>query len=350
MEWNPILSAAVYSMLIIGSVSLYKYTIVPQINEHSARNISIALIIGMVIAIAVAIILIPPLSIRVDRWSATSYFLDALFHGTYPYGVHTHTFDTNYPSPFPLWHYLHIPFWLIGDVGWQQVFFLLLFLGAVWYYYRSWLTLLTIILLLCLSPAYWWEVATRSDGVSNILFAITCILFIQRKPIEMVNRWWLLALIAGCIASTRFTAVIPLSLFLFRPWLDADMKRKIGFLSISIAVTILFILPYVFWDTTNWIFFDYNPFITQTQQGYRWIFVFMVIIAIVIAYKKQTFYYYLSTTSAFLFTFMLASLLSRAWTHHATLFDCCDISYMTLSLPFVILALVDNGKKGFSNP
>lgn len=344
MGLNPIVCAIVYGVLVMGCAILYHRFVAPRLSEKAARNISILLVISIITLIALAIIFIPPLSIRVDRWSATSYFLDALSQGVYPYGVHTHVCDTNYPSPFPLWQYLNLPFWAIGDVGWQQAFFLLLFLAAIWYYYRSWQTLLLVVLLICLSPAYWWEVATRSDGVSNVWFVLACILFIERKPIEMDHQWWLLALISGCIASTRLSAVIPLALYLFRPWLDTDWKKKIGFISIALGVVIVFLLPYIFWDTTNWIFFEHNPFITQTIQGNIWILLVMVLIAMVIAYKKQTFYYYVSTTSAFIFAFMLISQLGRMWSQEvpATLFDaCCDISYMTLSLPFAIIALVD---------
>lgn len=343
MDWNPIVCSIIYTILVIGLAIFYQRFIVPRMSEHTARNISIAIIIGFVFLIALAIIFIPPLSIRVDRWSATSYFLDALFQGDYPYGVLTHTNNNNFPSPFPLWHYLHIPFWLIGDVGWQNVFFFLLFICSVYYYFRSWRITLFVLILLMMSPAYWWELLTRSDGVSNILLAFFCILFIQRKQIEMDSKWWLLAIISGCIASTRLTAVIPFALFLFRPWWDTDWRKKIGFIGIAIAVVILFFLPYVFWDTTNWIFFERNPFITQTLQGNKWIFLVMVIIAIAIAYNKQSFYYYVSTTSAFLFTFMLVSLLCRMWIYQASLFSpYCDISYLTLSLPFAIIALADN--------
>ena len=71
----------------------------------------------------------------------------------------------------------------------------------------------------------------------------------------------------------------------------------------------------------------------------------MIIAAITIAYKKQTFNYYINTTSAYMFAFMLASELGMLWAQEtpATFFDtCCDISYFTLSLPFAIVALVIN--------
>ena len=340
--YNPFVSSILYGITVIGVIMLYKHLITPRLNERKACYISITILTGIVTCIALAILLIDPLTIRVDRWSATSYFLDALFQGIYPYSVHTHVCDTNYPSPFPFWHYLNIPFWLLGDVGWIQVFSLLLFIFAIWYYYRSWHIILNVLLLFCLSPAYWWEIATRSDGVSNILFMLSCIMFIQRKPIEMSHQWWLLAIIAGCIASTRLSSVIPLALYLFRPWFDVDWKRKTGFICIALAIVLFFFAPYILWDTTNWVFFERNPFITQSRQGNSWILLCMVIVAICIAYKKQTFYYYVSTTSVFMFAFMFFSQLAGLVLSEAPfsfIDDRCDISYFTLSLPFAILSL-----------
>lgn len=344
--FNPLISSILYGIAVISAAALYKFLITPKINEQKARYISITILLVIVTCISLSILLIDPLTIRVDRWSATSYFLDALFHGVYPYSVHTHVCDTNYPSPFPLWHYLNIPFWLLGDVGWIQVFCLLLFIFAVRYYFNSWCIVLKVLLLFSLSPAYWWEIATRSDGVSNILFMLSCIMFIQRKPIEMSHQWWLLAIIAGCIASTRLSSVIPLALYLFRPWFDVDWKRKTGFICIALAIVLFFFAPYILWDTTNWVFFERNPFITQSKQGNSWILLCMVIVAICIAYKKQTFYYYVSTTSAFMFAFMLISqigILLFPTANAVSLNDIYfDISYLTLSLPFTIIALVSS--------
>ena len=340
---NSVVCAIVYGVLVCCFAFLYQRIIVSRLSVRIARNTSIFLLIGIIVLIALAIIFIPPLSIRVDRWSATSYFLDALFHGIYPYSVHTHVCDTNYPSPFPLWHYLHIPFWLVGDVGWQQGFFLLLFLGAVWYYFRSWHTLLTIILLLCLSPAYWWEIATRSDGVSNAFFAASCILFIERKQLHIQNQWWKLAIIAGCIASTRLSAVIPLALYLFQPWLKANWKDRLVFIGIVLCVVGFFFIPYIFWDIENWVFFQRNPFITQALLGNKWLLMPMIGIAAIIAYKKKTFYYFTSTTSLYMFAFMLVCqfcILILPNESPLSLNDIYyDISYLTLAIPYTILTL-----------
>lgn len=344
---SPILATIVYSIFFIGCVYLYKHAIKKNISEVLAGVFSIIITVGIICFIVCAIIFISPYSIQVDRWSATSFFIEALLNGEYPYGVHTHISENNFPSPFPFWHYINIPFWLMGDVGWIQLFFLLFFLASMYVYFRSWHAVLGSLLLLCISPAYWWELVTRSDGLSNAILVCSSLLLIERYNIKMKDKWWFMAIITGCLASTRLSAIIPMALYLFKPWLDANWKVKIGFVGIVFAIIFAFFAPYIFWDTETWIFFQRNPFMSQTSPGSPWILGVMVFIALIIAYKKQTFYYYLSTTSIFIFTFMLVSqigviLLSPT---PVTLFDsCCDISYFTLALPYVILALVLHDK------
>lgn len=340
---NSILCTILYGILSTGLIWLYRAKIQILITERLACIFSILLTTCIIGITSCFIFLIDPYTIQVDRWSATTFFLDALRAGVYPYGVHTHISETNFPSPFPLWLYLNIPFWLIGDVGWMQEFALIVFLGGVWYYFRSWRILLHVAILFAISPAYWWELVVRSDGVSNMLIVCALILYIQRKPIEMENRWWLLALMAGCVASTRLSSVIPMALYLFKPWLDASWKQKIGFIGIAVFVVLIFFAPYIFWDTETWIFFQRNPFITQTLQGNTLVLGIMILIALAIADKKHSFHYYTSTTSAFIFIFILASQLYVLWTTREYTFSnsALDISYFTLAMPFTIISHVN---------
>ena len=340
---HPVWCGILYGLVTTGLFWLYREKIRIYITERMARNLSVVIIAGWVVLVGLSVFLIDPMSIQVDRWSATTYFLDALFQGIYPYGVHTHVSEFHFASPFPLWHYLNIPFWLMGDVGWLQAFCLLVFAGSLYYYFRSWNVLLSALLILCISPAYWWEIATRSDGLSNAFLVCSVILFIHRYPIKMEDKWWLLAIISGCVASTRLSAIIPMALYLFRPWLETNWKKKTGFIGIALAVVLFFFMPYVLWDTTDWVFFHRNPFMSQTSPGNPWILGVMVLVAMGVAYPKMTFRRYAAITALFLFAFMLFTQLGVIWRMEepVTLFSThCDISYFTLSLPYIIVALV----------
>ena len=120
--YNPMMGMAAF--LLLCTVSIKAYHLFFKGKERLSKYTIVVLFISACILIALLLYLIDPLTVRVDRWSATSYFLDGLFRGEYPYGIHTHVCETNYPSPSPLWFYLNIPFWLMGDVGFQLFFFL----------------------------------------------------------------------------------------------------------------------------------------------------------------------------------------------------------------------------------
>jgi hypothetical protein len=69
----------------------------------------------------------------------------------------------------------------------------------------------------------------------------------------------------------------------------------------------------------------------------------MVLVAMGVAYPKMTFRRYAAITAIFLFAFMLFTQLGVIWRMEepVTLFSThCDISYFTLSLPYIIVALV----------
>ena len=108
--FNPYLCTIAYLFFLTIIVSTIR-----RISHINYKYATIILLLCICILITIILIKVSPLSINVDRWSATTYFLDALFSGIYPYGVVTHV--GNYSSPFPLWHYLNIPFWILKDVG-----------------------------------------------------------------------------------------------------------------------------------------------------------------------------------------------------------------------------------------
>ena len=292
----------------------------------------------MLAGIVAAILLVDPLSVRVDRWSATSYFIDALFRGEYPYGVHTHVSETHFPSPLPFWHYLNIPFRLMGDVGWQLVFFLLLTLASFRWFTGSWSKTFMFALVLALSPAYWWEVAVRSDGLNNMLLVFCFLLLMEKQKIDFGNRWWLLALLCGLIASTRLSALIPVAVYLFRPYVKAEWWKMVAFPLIVIAVVFLMFAPYIFWDTESWIFFSRNPFMSQTETGSIWVLVGFMLFGVAAAFAWRSFGQYMNLTGWFIFLFMGVSIIV-AWRMACSDIawrDCaaCDISYLTLAMPF----------------
>ena len=370
--FNPILCLFAYIVIVVALLKLSSILwktgkkLLPP-SSFLPPPSSLLLIITTV-AIAALLIIIDPMSVRVDRWSATTYFLDALFSGQYPYGVHTHVSTTNFPSPFPLWHYLNIPFWLIGDVGIGLIAVLWLTLFSIKYF--SPLSsgesqgVGLFLLFLVLSPAYWWEVAVRSDGLSNALLVFCVILWLEHKRYSFTNRWILTAILCGLIASTRLSAMIPIGLYLMISYFKSDLRTKTLAPLIVFGIVFLMFLPYIFWDTETWVFFSRNPFMSQTSTGNIYTLSLMAVIAVVgvvVLVERgewreereernvERFWLFNIFTAVYLFVFFLLALCYNHFTFNVSTpiwSDAdFDISYLTLALPYCIFSMCKFGVK-----
>ena len=341
---SPLLSGLVYIVFVLGLFFLFT-RLRNRFSEQTFKVFSWIMIAGAFFAIGLALWKIDPLSVRVDRWSATSYFLDALFDGRYPYGVHTHVPPTthSYPSPFPFWQYVNIPFWLMGDVGYGLFFFLLLPFLTIKWFTNSYKSTFLFFLLLFLSPAYWWEVAVRSDGLSNATLIFCLILYLEKKRITFSTHFWALVLLCGCVAATRLSAVIPLALYLLLPYTrQSSVGRLILFPIGVLLVAGCFFLPYIFWDTETWIFFSRNPFMEQMRQGNSLVTLTILLLGIGMALRSKTFMQRIRTISWIVFLFILLTQIVRFAGDGIPGFlfnDDCDISYFTLAFPYCLFSL-----------
>jgi len=331
-----------YSIIIILSVYIYCSTAY-KITEKLFRIVFWAFMCLIGLAIIILLIKIDPYSVRVDRWSAVSFFLDYLFHGKYPYSAHTHVSVSNFASPFPVWHILNIPFYLLGDVGIGLIFFLLLTAVSVQFFFTSYRKSFFFLFLLFLSPAYWWEVAVRSDSLSNALLVFTFILWFERKKYSISTNFWLTVIACGLIASTRLTAILPIAVYFFRPFLQLSLKHKLIFIVSTLGVTIVTFTPFIFWDTTNWIFFHRNPFMSQTSVGNPYLLFAMLLLGCLIAIRIKTFSQLFNSVAIFIFIFVLSSQVSLILTRgiQGSIFtdSLYDVSYFTLILPYTLAAI-----------
>lgn len=282
---------------------------------------------------------IDPMTLQVDRWSAIHNFLYNLFHGIYPYAAQTHL--GGYGSPFPVWQIIHIPFYLLGNVGLSFFVFLWLFLIVV-AYYDSPKTAFICLLLIAFSPAAAYEVAVRSDLLTNFLGICTLCKWLQHKQIKLNNHVLLLGIIAGLCASTRLATLIPLGLLYGYSFLQIGWRKQCCFILTTLATFIVTFLPFLVWDFDQLLFFRYNPFVLQTRQGSPVILLLFATIAVGWAiYKKDHLQHFslhagglLSLLVVITFTYnMLSSgdynLFSSAY----------DITYFNMAMPFYIYTI-----------
>jgi len=338
--FSPIAIFVVYLLVIITSIYLFKKfsSFLSEITYKRLTWFALTLVIA---CIGFLIYKIDPLSVRVDRWSAVSYFLDALFQSKYPYAAHTHVSTTNFPSPFPIWYVINLPFYLLGDMGYGLIFFLFLYLYAIKMVFNSYKYVFMSILLLVLSPAYWWEVLVRSDSLSNGILVFAILLLIYKKKFTIEKQFILMIVLCGIIACTRLSAVIPVVLFLFRPYIGLNLKMKILFPIGIIVFMLLCFAPFIFWDTNTWVFFERNPFMSQTSVGNVYILIAMVALGIYVSFRWKNLIDFNYFTAIFIFIFISLSQLSLIFNNPEsfsfTTDSNVDISYFTLSLPYLIV-------------
>ncbi|MDP4237928.1 MAG: hypothetical protein Q8904_00465 [Bacteroidota bacterium] len=342
---DPLVSLSIYIVSILIALFSF-YSLADKISEKTYKVTYWSILIVMVLIIIGALVFIDPYSIRVDRWSALSFFWDNFLQGKYPYSAHTHVSLTNYPSPFPLWHAINFPFYLMGDVGIGLIFFLILTVYFVRYFFSSYRKSILFIIMLCFSPAYWWEVAVRSDALNNAFLVFILILWLTKSGRSISNSFFLIAIVCGLISSTRLTAIIPLALYFFKPYLQLPCKQKIVFLTVVLATFSLVFSPFVFWDTNTWIFFTRNPFMSQADKGNIYIFISMIILGCIMALQWKNIQQFFNITSLFIFIFMLLSQIGLIYADGAknNLFSdyICDISYFSLLLPYCLVSLENN--------
>jgi hypothetical protein len=292
------------------------------------------------IGILLFLYLINPYTIQVDRWSAIQAFLQYLFSGKYPYAAISHL--GNYPSPFPVWQFFHIPFYLLGDIGYGMLFsFILLALSLVWGIKQKGKALRYITLLL-ISPAFWYEVTVRSDMMYNAIIVFLFVCWLYKKKITIQSNTIFVGIFCGLLLSTRFFVIIPLFLYFFNNYCKADIKHKFIFPLIIIGTFLLTIIPFAIWNFNAFFFFHYNPFILQSRQGSPMEMLLLVAILIPLSLKWKTINDYMAYSSILLFSTVAIAFLYRMVTDHlaSSLFSrLYDISYFNMSLPFIIATL-----------
>lgn len=305
---------------------------------------------GIILLIIVLLLhFINPLSVHVDRWSAIHFFIKNLLSGQYPYLAHSHL--GNFSSPFPVWECFHIPFYLLGDVGYGMLFsFIVLSILLVWIL-DSYRKAFIYLILLFISPAFWYEVAVRSDLFYNLLLCFLAIGIIEKKQYSIQKNLLGLGVLCGLFLSTRIAVIIPFIMFLFQNYIKASLSSKILFPIIVLSTFALTILPFAIWNFNALFFFKYNPFILQFRQGSPFEMIIIWSIIIVLSLKWKTITTCFSYTAVGLILTVFLSILFRMIQNHfieGLFSDAYDITYFNMALPFILYTLAQDQSDSFS--
>ncbi|MCQ2323822.1 MAG: hypothetical protein MJZ53_03090 [Paludibacteraceae bacterium] len=337
----PLLTTFGYWIILTAGVSILHILL-----RHSKHILGLIWSLGFFSLIGGIIMQssIDPYSLQVDRWSAIHNWIVTLFQGTYPYSAQTHL--QGYGSPFPIWQILHIPFYGLGNVALSTFAICILWVILLVQTVSSRAALIGLAGLI-MSPAFWYEVSVRSDIFANLLLVACICQWLIYKRVHLNDYICVLGLVTGLVLSTRLLAVIPIAVLYGYDFLRLNWRKQLVFIGIVCLTFVLTFLPFVLWEGSTLLFFQYSPFVLQTRQGTPLIFLIWAIIAISwILYFKPTGARIFFSTSILLFILVSFACAHQIWaTSFMEIFtnSTFDLTYFSTILPFLIITLAESG-------
>jgi hypothetical protein len=339
LQISPFLGVGVYLSIVFLIFSLIKY--INILSKNQLRLLFYTSITFILISAITLIYSINPYTINVDRWSAIHNFIKLLFDGQYPYLAKTHL--GGYGSPFPIWQYIHIPFYLLGNVSLGMVFSLILLTYILSKYTNDYKTAILFVLLILISPAFWYEVSVRSDLFYNLLLCLLMLIVWNEKKLQISKHPILLGIICGLFISTRLSVFFPFYIFLFKDFWNCSNNTKFQFIFSSLVSFFLSFLPLLLWDSNALLTFKYNPFVLQTRQGSIFEIVIMLIITLIQSFLWNSDFikcnHYISISLTFLVVITFSHNMYLDNFSQNLFSNKYDITYFNMALPFCIYAI-----------
>lgn len=343
LGYNPVITTILYCLFT--AIVIFFISKASRLENQNSKILFFTSIFSVICIIAILHSIINPFNLQVDRWSAIHNFLQNLFNGVYPYAAHTHL--GGYGSPFPAWQVFHIPFYFLGNVGLGMLFSVILLSVFLIWHFNSYKKALFYIILLAISPAFWYEVAVRSDLIYNFMLCLISIGFVYKKKYTIQNQAFSIGVLCGLFLSTRLTVIIPFAIFLLPSFFKAKLEQKIIFIFTSLIIFVLTFLPFIFWNFKSLFFFEFNPFILQTRQGTSLeILILLLLVLYFSKLWKNNFKLCCSYISITFIIFIALTFTHRMLTDNFAngLFSSSyDITYFNMALPFIIFSISDNG-------
>lgn len=338
----PFASVITVAALYLVFYLYYAYYIVEKlrITDKCSRYINYAVLAMLAVIVIVSDIVVNKYALNVDRWSALTNTISNLMSGTYPYYAVTHS--GNHCSTMPAWMFFHIPFYLIGKIGFSIIVCLLAFSYAVKKSYGS-SVLCKILFLLLLCPSFWYEIITVSDLQSNLFLVAAFVCYIVNHIEKLREKVVCVSIITGLFLSTRLTVCFPLFFALFPFWWSLGLRSKLLCLLTILATYGLLIVPFVFWHGDMSCFMESNPYQIQLIQYDLPSIILIVIVSVCllcIVWRRRVLVYAASAISLFVFILsVFASQFVKSGFTDNLLSYHYDITYLAQAIPFALLAV-----------
>lgn len=315
----------------------------PWLARHVSRhtNATFYLLTGLFCIAALTLqYYLAPLQNNVDRWLAIEYPLRDLFDGKFQYLDNTHLVDKD--SPFPIWMVVHIPFYLIGNVGLLVIFSAILFLMSIKHIYGNKSGIVAAIMTIS-CVCVWHEVAIRSDFIANFFLLATFINYAIHYSWNLDKKGIFTSVCCGLWLSSRLSVIFPLFIMLFPSFIKIKMKKKLTVILLSVTTLAITFVPVVLLDADS-LFDTFNKqFSVQTNQSSLIDAMLFVIISITMALTWRS-----SRSRLFAYSAVMLILIPVV-TYTHSMYTCnkwlglyysiYDISYIDAAIPFCIMVI-----------
>ncbi|WP_336690193.1 MULTISPECIES: hypothetical protein [unclassified Chryseobacterium] len=282
-------------------------------------------------------------TLNVDRWSAMEVGIKAVFSGQYPYNIPDHMGRES--SNLPVLIVFGMPFYLLfGSVGYLQSFSFLLFAYLVFKIFNNYRQRLAVLVLLFLSPSYLWEIYVKSDLFSNFIIIAGFVYLIGEKFIkEKKINSAVVSVLSALVLLTRLSAVIPLTVLIFKKFLDFSIQQKLRFAAVFL-VTMAAVCYIFFHNAPDFdVFLKHNPFVIQGGKQPLILSISYIVSGCILSFRVKSFYETLFWSGILLFicVFVPFIMFFAEYGYENMLVNSYfDISFFNMSMPFVMTALI----------
>lgn len=339
------LEFGIYISIILLLLQFFVFQIKQRIDlsKKIQKNLGYSFIGFIIVLVVVSHFAVPLESLKVDRWSVISSFLQELSDGNYPYFAKSHR--GNYPGPMPIYFLIASPFYYLGELSILSILGYLFVCVFLIKNIKKNKNTEFLFFYLFTSAFLIWEILTRSN-----LFTFTILIIVVLN--EFINisskkslRFYSLAFLAGLLLSTRSIYVLPYIVFFLSSLIKREITFKELFLFGLIAVTafISTFIPFIHFFNDD--FFVMNPFIIQSSflipKFYIIIFIIITLFLTFLVKNKADRFFYSGISLFTAISIYAFYQLIHSGYKESFINGVIDISYFIFCVPFLIKYLLD---------
>ena len=248
----------VAAYLVIASLIMYlgyKYVLSKIIQFMTDKRLLWLVVVAFLVLLVLFIILYPIansglLGSGSDRDEALNIATSELLKGHYPYYLKTYFGNPITPMPGSL--FLAVPFVLIGNSAYQNLFWFFLFLYTLNYLFNNKQHGVSVLfVILALAPCVMLEYVTGGDLLANSIYVFVFIVWaviIISKNEKSIWKKILIAVLLGLSLSSRSNFILLLPLVFSAYVKNNGWKSAIVYLAISGFTFLLLTVPFYLYD------------------------------------------------------------------------------------------------------